>query len=225
MSWLIDPCRDQRFCHHAPVALLRSRTVAVLAGALTWTLAEYGLHRFAMHAMGGRGLASREHLSHHADVTYFSPASKKILSAASSAAVAWPSVAAVTDRRVATAFTAGMITTYFGYEVAHRRIHTHPPVNRYGRWARRHHLGHHFGAPMRNFGVTSGVWDRLLGTRDERDVLKVPRRMAPNWMVDDDGMVLPEYRPDYEVSNVGAGDAGLGERDRIDAFANVAPLA
>jgi len=207
------------------VRLLGSPVVAALAGSLSWTVAEYGLHRFAMHALRGRGLASREHLSHHADVTYFSPASKKILSAATSAAVAWPSVAAVADRRVATAFTAGMITTYFGYEVAHRRIHTHPPVNRYGRWARRHHLSHHFGAPMRNFGVTSGVWDWVMGTRDQRDVLKVPRRMAPVWMVDDDGKVLPEYRRDYQVTTFDAEDPGLRERDRTDAFANIAPVA
>ncbi|MCB1262149.1 MAG: hypothetical protein KDB33_17440, partial [Acidimicrobiales bacterium] len=56
--------------------------LATVAGALSWSAAEYGLHRFAMHEMRGKGLASREHLSHHADVTYFSPTSKKLLSAA-----------------------------------------------------------------------------------------------------------------------------------------------
>ena len=40
-----------------------------------------GLHRFLMHEMRGRGLSSRENLAHHADVTYFSPASKKLASA------------------------------------------------------------------------------------------------------------------------------------------------
>ena len=49
----------------------RSLVVASLAGAASWTIAEYGLHRFAMHELRGKGLASREHLSHHADVTYF----------------------------------------------------------------------------------------------------------------------------------------------------------
>ena len=116
-------------------------------GAATWTATEYGLHRFAMHEMRGRGLASVEHLKHHADVTYFSPTSKKLASAAATTAVAYPVTVALMGRRWATAFTAGLITTYFGYEVAHRRTHTHPPRNRYGRWARRSHLHHHFGAP------------------------------------------------------------------------------
>jgi hypothetical protein len=217
------------------VKILRSPAVAALAGAMSWSAAEYGLHRFAMHVMRGRGLASREHLSHHADVTYFSPAPKKIASAAATSAVAWPAVAAVAGRRSATAFTVGMITTYFGYELAHRRIHTHPPVNRYGRWARRHHLRHHFGAPMRNFGVTSPIWDQVFGTCDDGDVLKVPGRMAPVWLVDDHGAVRPEFAADYQV--VGTNPVATNpvatiappvtgdhaDQDRIDAFANVAP--
>ena len=92
-----------------------------------------------------------------------------------------------------------MITMYFGYEVAHRRTHTHPPRNEFGRWMRRSHLHHHFGAPMRNFGVTSPVWDRLLGTYDDPGVVTVPERMAPVWMVDQDGHVRPEFSADYIV--------------------------
>jgi sterol desaturase/sphingolipid hydroxylase (fatty acid hydroxylase superfamily) len=135
----------------------RSRLLAAAIGAASWTAAEYGLHRFAMHEMRGRGLASVEHLRHHADVTYFSPAPKKLLSAVATTAVTFPSAALVAGRRHAEAFCAGLLAAYFGYEVAHRRTHTHPPTGRHGRWARRHHLHHHVGAPMRNFGVTTTV--------------------------------------------------------------------
>lgn len=200
--------------------------VAAALGAASWTAAEYGLHRFAMHELRGRGLASREHLSHHADVTYFSPASKKLASAAGTTAVAFPLATAAAGRRWATCFTAGMISTYFAYEVAHRRVHTHPPRGVYGRWARRSHLHHHFGAPMRNFGVTSPVWDKVLGTYDDPGVITVPRRMAPVWMLDDAGEVRPELAGDYRVK----GGARSVDRlqatvDRDDAFANVAPRA
>ncbi len=207
---------------------------AAAVGALAWTATEYGLHRFAMHEMKGKGLASREHLKHHADVTYFAPTSKKLLSAAGTTAVAFPLATAATDRRTATAFTSGLIAMYFGYEVAHRRTHTHPPKGAYGRWARRSHLHHHFGAPMRNFGVTSPVYDRLFGTYDDPGVVTVPRRMAPVWMVDEGGEVRPELAADYVVkgrpravalatdSPEGAAQA---EQDRVDAFANVAPTA
>jgi len=67
----------------------------------------------------------------------------------------------------AVAFTTGLVGAYAAYEVAHRRTHTHPPTNRYARWARRNHLSHHFGTPMGNFGVTVPVWDRVFGTYEE----------------------------------------------------------
>lgn len=205
------------------VKLLRSPVVAAVAGGLAWTAAEYGLHRFAMHELRGRGLASREHLSHHADVTYFSPASKKLLSAAATTAVVFPLCSAVAGRRWAAAFTGGMVGTYFGYEVAHRRIHTHPPRSAYGRWARRSHLHHHFGAPMRNHGVTTNVWDRLFGSYDEPGVVTVPRRMAPAWMVDHEGRLHPEFATDYVVRGGAVSDQRRSEADRVDAFANTAP--
>lgn len=203
--------------------MLGSLGGAVVAGALSWTGAEYGLHRFAMHQMRGRGLASVEHLKHHGDVTYFTPASKKLASAAGTAVVAYPLAASAAGRRWATAFTGGVLGTYFWYEVAHRRLHTHPPASRYGRWLRRNHLHHHFGSPMRNLGVTSPVWDRVFGTYDAPDVVTVPRRMAPAWMLDDLGEVRAEFADDYVVKGVRTADAGQVRRDRDDAFANTAP--
>lgn len=196
-----------------------------MSGALSWSAAEYGLHRFLMHEMRGKGLASREHLKHHADVTYFSPASKKLLSAAGTTAVAFPVASAVMGRRWATAYTAGLISMYFGYEVAHRRTHTHPPRNEFGRWMRRSHFHHHFGAPMRNHGVTSNVWDRMLGTYEDPGVVTVPQRMAPVWMVDDDGDVLSEYADDYIVKAGRRRSVDQDARDHDDAFSNVAPAS
>jgi sterol desaturase/sphingolipid hydroxylase (fatty acid hydroxylase superfamily) len=203
--------------------LLRSTFAAFIVGALSWSGAEYGLHRFAMHQMRGKGLASAEHLRHHGDVTYFAPASRKLLSAAGTTAVAYPIASKAGGRRWAIAFTSGLIATYFWYEVVHRRLHTHPPTNRYGRWARRSHLHHHFGAPMRNLGVTSPVWDRAFGTYDEPGIVTVPRRMAPLWMLDEHGNLRPEFAADYRVKDGRPLDRSQAERDQQDALANLAP--
>lgn len=205
--------------------ILRTPVVAFAAGAVSWTAAEYGLHRFLMHEMRGKGLASVEHLKHHADVTYFSPASKKLLSAAGTTVVAFPVAAAATDRRWATAFTGGLLSMYATYEVLHRRTHTHPPRNAYGRWMRRSHLHHHFGAPRRNHGVTTPIWDHAFGTYDEPGVVTVPRRMAPTWLVDADGEVRPEYAHDYIVKAGRTRDVEQAAQDHTDAFANLAPQA
>jgi len=48
-------------------SILALAALALLAmGAALWTLAEHVMHRYAMHARRGKGLASREHLRHHA---------------------------------------------------------------------------------------------------------------------------------------------------------------
>lgn len=207
------------------MGLFRSPIAAAVAGAVSWTAAEYGLHRFAMHELRGKGLASVEHLKHHADVTYFSPTSKKLASAAAAGTLMWPAGAKVVGPRRSAAFTAGFLATYFAYEAIHRRLHTHGPRTRYGRWARRNHFHHHFGAPMRNFGVTVPVWDAVFRSAEDPGLVTVPRRMAPVWLLDADGEVRPELAADYAVKGRADVDADQRERDRIDAFANVAPDA
>lgn len=120
------------------MGVMGSSAFAAAAGAASWTAAECGLHRFAMREMRGRGMASVEHLRHHAGVTYFSPMTKKLALAAATTAIAYPATALLAGRRWATAFSAGLIGTYFAYEVTHRRLHTHPPRNS-GFWARGPH--------------------------------------------------------------------------------------
>ena len=200
-------------------------TAVALLGAASWTGVEYSLHRFVMHEKRGPKLASREHLHHHADVTYFSPMSKKLLSAAATTAVVFPVAYLVAGFGFATAFTGGMIGTYFAYEVAHRRIHTHAPINRWGRWMRRHHLRHHFGSPMRNHAVTTPLWDAIFGTTDTAEVVTVPRRMAPVWLLDAAGEIRPEYASDYRAKGRQTADREQVERDFVDAYANRAPVA
>ena len=49
--------------------------VLFAAGFVLWTFTEYGLHNWAGHLPKGRhGL--KEHLDHHRDVTYATPARK-----------------------------------------------------------------------------------------------------------------------------------------------------
>jgi hypothetical protein len=76
---------------------------------------------------------------------------------------------------------------------------------------------------MRNFGVTTPVWDRLFGTYEDPGVVSVPRRMAPTWMTDESGAVRAELAADYVVKAGRSRDIAQAERDRDDAFANVAP--
>ena len=192
--------------------------VLLVAGWFLWTIGEYVMHRFLMHAMKGRGLASREHLEHHANRD----------SILEKWALAWAGVLIVGLGLATTlhpALGAGWVLGYGFYDLQHYRAHRRAPRTRYQRWLRRHHFHHHFGHPLVNHGVTWPLWDHVFGTYEAPGRIRVPRRMAMVWLVDDDGAVRPEHAADYEVVGRLQGDDDQATRDRIDAFANRAPSA
>jgi sterol desaturase/sphingolipid hydroxylase (fatty acid hydroxylase superfamily) len=188
-------------------------------GMFLWTIAEYVMHRFAMHELRGRGLASREHLRHHADRD----------SILEKWPVAWTGIVAVGvfGLRPFGGWTLalGWIAGYAVYDLLHWRAHRRAPRTAYARWLRMSHFHHHFHAPMRNFGVTSPLWDKVFGTYEAPTVVRVPRRMAMVWLLDENGDVRPEFAGDYSVRDRRALDDTLRAEDTERAFANLAPIA
>lgn len=176
-----------------------SSVALALAGAVTWSFLEYVLHRFVGHDMRRKYDFSREHLAHHADSRYFTPTAKK-LAVSSPVVLAFCAAGWWLVGAPGILFGVGFGLAYFGYEVLHRRIHTHAPLNRYGRWARRHHLNHHHRNPRANHGVTSLVWDWAFGTLDPAPTVRVPVKHVMPWVVDPEGSVLPEYADTYEIA-------------------------
>lgn len=192
-----------------------------LAGALTWSFAEYTLHRFVGHGLRRtrpksilaqltpRGLLAafnEEHLAHHADHRYFAPTSQKAAAAVVVTGVAAVAGSLILGPRRGLSFALGLGATYVGYEVVHRRVHTHGPTGAYGRQMWRHHLHHHFKSPRMNHGVTSPFWDKVFATEVEvTEKMKIPRRHAPDWLLDAQGNVRAEYAADYEVPEGGPG--------------------
>ena len=131
----------------------------------------------------------------------------------------WISVSFAFGLSVAIGWSAG----YFYYEYVHAMAHLAAPTSRYQRWLRKHHFHHHFGHPMSNHGVTVAWWDRVFGTLEVPDRVRVPRRMAQPWMLDEDGELRPEHADDYVL--VGSADRTerLAQLDRAKAFASIAP--
>lgn len=208
--------------------------VLVLAGVFAWTLGEYVLHRFVMHELAGRGLPSREHLLHHADPEgnpgrpLLSWLGIVVVGGVLFAGPGWwiaSSVGAVPAAGLA--LWGGWLLGYGGYERIHTRCHSHAPRGAYGRWVRRHHFHHHYGHPLANHGVTTPLWDRLFGTLEVAERVRVPRRHAMAWLVDARGALRDEHAGTYEL--VGPDAVRAGERmaaiDRARAFANLVPTA
>ena len=164
--------------------------LAFAAGWALWTLAEYLLHRFAMHHLHGKGIMSREHLEHHVHSTW-SFSRTHLMSWAGMllvGAVAWlPLGWLLAGPAAGIAAATGWAVGYFFYEYQHAMSHLRAPAGRYSTWLRRHHFHHHFGHPMANHGVTLPLWDHVFGTyrslawqavtpRDWRNLVRI------NWL-------------------------------------------
>jgi len=170
------------------------------AGAFLWTFIEYALHNWRGHKGKGKNEFSREHLKHHAETDYFTPTPKKVVAASKGLMVLAPIALLALGWFYGATFTIGFLVGYIGYEVIHRRLHTHAPRGFYGRWARKHHFTHHFTRPNDNHGVTQPIWDLVFGTYVQPERVRVPRKHAMDWLVDENGEVRERYRRDYELT-------------------------
>ena len=144
-------------------------------GMAAWTMLEYVVHRYVLHGRfpEGRGpvrwfthkYLDPLHWEHHArpwDGEHINGRIRDTLPfAALFAAVAW-----LAPFETAPMFVAGLLQAYVIEEWVHHSVHFYHFRNRYFRYIRRHHLYHHSpkGSEV-GYGLTSGVWDVIWGTR------------------------------------------------------------
>jgi len=97
-------------------------------------------------------------------------------------------------------FGLSFVCTYLYYEWLHWASHKVAPTTAYGRWVRKNHFAHHFNSPKHNHGVTSGIWDVVFRTSKPPSQVRVPRKFAMDWLIDDDGNVKGPYQSDYALT-------------------------
>lgn len=168
------------------MSILATAAAGLVAGLFAWTFLEYALHRFLFHTPGLLKFAFQQHATHHGKVDWFAP----ILVKARLAIPILPALFVLSWVGGSAAFggwvVAGVLAGWFYYEALHRRVHRAAPLNAYGRWARRHHLAHHFVDSKMNHGVTTPVWDMLFGTYVATETVTIPKRHAAKfpWLLD-----------------------------------------
>jgi sterol desaturase/sphingolipid hydroxylase (fatty acid hydroxylase superfamily) len=80
----------------------------------------------------------------------------------------------VLDGGALDAVFSGFVAGYIGYDSIHYTVHHTRTTTGIVGWMRRYHLMHHHGAAPARYGVSSPLWDVVLGTfRDARP----PRRL------------------------------------------------
>ena len=141
---------------HDPIAAF----LTILLGLFLFSFFEYSIHRWLFH--GSLQIIVQSHWAHHENplgydaLPFFLPA--LILLALISVFVL------LMPRNYAFLLTGTVAFSYVTYGLSHFTIHHHRFHHVLARsWAANHHI-HHYHAET-NFGVTTPMWDILIGTR------------------------------------------------------------
>jgi sterol desaturase/sphingolipid hydroxylase (fatty acid hydroxylase superfamily) len=135
---------------------------ALGCGLVLWTLMEYVVHRVALHRVPV--FVPMHGLHHSAPLAYVGTPTWLSVSllGAGLFAPAW----FVCGLSIATGITVGVMAGYVYYGAVHHLIHHRRSLDPAGRLhgLRAAHLRHHYSPQQGNFGVTTGIWDRVFGT-------------------------------------------------------------
>jgi hypothetical protein len=136
--------------------MLRDLEIAA-AGLLAWTLLEYVIHGTLAHAH--RTFVTPMHYVHHHD-----PSRVFALRAWPWVAIVWFGGLAWRGLSPAMIFLSGLLMGFALYEFMHYRYHFAKPSSAVEARLRARHLAHHVRAANYWFGVTTPLWDQLLGS-------------------------------------------------------------
>ena len=147
---------------------LQNIILLFVLGFVFWTLTEYLLHRFVFHYELKSAFGQRMHFLLHGVHHDYPNDSKRL--------VMPPSVSLplsllfyglfilVLGEAYTAPFFAGFLVGYICYDEVHYATHHAPMKSRFWLAIKHHHILHHFRDPGRGFGVSSPVWDYVLGT-------------------------------------------------------------
>jgi len=138
-------------------------------GFVSWSLIEYGLHRFVFHydarSRVGQKLLYHAHIAHHENPKGNTRHFASLLLSTPVAAAYWLIAWAVTGSwTVASYLSIGMASGYLCYQWLHYQCHHRKSRVRLLRYLRKYHLLHHYRTPELRFGVTSPLFDLVFGT-------------------------------------------------------------
>jgi sterol desaturase/sphingolipid hydroxylase (fatty acid hydroxylase superfamily) len=157
---------------------LRARPWTALAyfalGVALWTWLEYTVHRHVLHGRFPDGSGWLQHSMHrffdtmHGD-HHLRPWDGMYINGFLDSlpfAVVFILLGSLAPLPTAPVMVAGLLECYVAEEWVHYTVHFHRFRWRYFDYIRRHHLYHHSprGVDIA-FGLTSGMWDAVLGTR------------------------------------------------------------
>lgn len=141
-----------------------------IGGVLFWTLTEYVMHRFVFHFQPNSELGKKIHfITHGVHHDYPNDSWRlvmpPILSIPLSSMFYGLFVLVIGNATIIAPFFAGFISGYLVYDMMHYALHHVQWKNKWFQQLKKHHMVHHFHDPDNGFGVSSALWDNILGTK------------------------------------------------------------
>lgn len=137
-------------------------------GLFIWSFAEYSLHRFVFHFVPKNEIGARLHFIFHGVHHDYPNDSKRLVMPPS---VSLPLATLfyflflwILGKIWLPSFFAGFLTGYLFYDMTHYAIHHFNMHNKFWLAIKNHHMRHHYQNPYKGFGVSSRVWDFVIGT-------------------------------------------------------------
>ena len=132
--------------------------VCLGSGLALWTAVEYGMHRWVLHRL-------KPHYQHHDEPEVLEYIFAPLWLSGIAAVVLWVLLAlGLGSWQRGSLVMSGTVAGYLFYEALHVRLHSPVAGGPLLRALRKHHFYHHFADDTRCYGVTTPIWDYVLGT-------------------------------------------------------------
>ena len=144
-------------------------SICIVMGIFVWSITEYVLHRFVFHYQPpgewGAKIHFIFHVVHH---DYPNDSMRLVMPPAVSIPLAYLFYLLFSWLIIDVylyPFFAGFLIGYLCYDMLHYAIHHAPMKGKIWMALKTHHLKHHFKDPDNGYGVSSPVWDIVVGTQ------------------------------------------------------------
>lgn len=140
----------------------------IIFGLFIWTITEYALHRFIFHWELKSKLGAKIHFIFHGVHHDYPSDSRRLVMPPSVsiplAALFYFLFKALIGDIFVYPFFAGFLTGYLFYDITHYAIHHFNMHSKFWLMIKNHHMKHHYQDSHKGYGVSSPLWDVVIGT-------------------------------------------------------------
>ena len=145
----------------------------IILGIFVWTFTEYTLHRFIFHFVPDSDWGRKMHFIFHGVHHDYPNDSKRLVMPPSVsmplAIIFYFLFKLILGTTLVSPFFVGFIIGYIFYDMTHYAIHHYNMHNKFWLFIKNHHMKHHYKDPAKGFGVSSPLWDDIIGTNFPKD--------------------------------------------------------